>query len=191
GFLAAGADGLADLLQRHRATGCEEVLAGGAVIADETLDDPMLDGSATALGDGLAVALRHIAQRRKRGEAAPRLLVWTDGVNTGGEMSPAEALTLARAENIELFTINLAPADAEGAADGPTLEDLARLSGGEAIAAGDRDALMSVTDTMARHRVDDADRPGRRTRHSLLGGFLAAGLLFLLLAQFFHTRLRG
>ncbi|HER35272.1 MAG: VWA domain-containing protein [Halothiobacillaceae bacterium] len=153
--------------------------------------EPGLDGSATALGDGLAVAMEQIARRRERGQAPPQLLVWTDGVNTGGEMSPAEALTLARAENIELFTINLAPADSGVAPGEPTLEDLAALSGGEAIAAGDREALMSVTDAMARHRSVDANQPTHRTRHALLGWFLAAGLFALLLAQFFNARLRG
>ncbi len=152
--------------------------------------EPGLDGSATALGDGLAVAMEHIAQRRERGEAPPQLLVWTDGVNTGGEMSPAEALTVARAENIELFTINLAPAEGGVAGGEPTLEDLARLSGGEAIAADDRDALMAVTETMARHQTVDAEQPTHRTRHSLLGWFLGAGLLALLVAQFFNSRLQ-
>ena len=152
--------------------------------------EPGLDGSATALGDGLAVAMERIAQRRERGEAPPQLLVWTDGVNTGGEMSPAEALTVARAENIELFTINLAPADSGVAGGEPTLEDLARLSGGEAIAAGDREALLSVTETMARHQTADADQPTHRTRHPLLAWFLGAGLLALLTARFFNARLQ-
>lgn len=152
--------------------------------------EPGLDGSATALGDGLAVAMEQIAQRRERGEAPPQLLVWTDGVNTGGEMSPAEALTVARAENIELFTINLAPTEGGVAGGEPTLEDLARLSGGEAIAAGDRDALMAVTETMARYQAVDAEQPTHRTRHSLLGWFLGAGLLALLVAQFFNSRLQ-
>ncbi|KTG16635.1 MULTISPECIES: VWA domain-containing protein [unclassified Guyparkeria] len=152
--------------------------------------EPGLDGSATALGDGLAVAMEQIAQRRERGEVPPQLLVWTDGVNTGGEMSPAEALTVARAENIELYTINLAPADSGVAGGEPTLEDLARLSGGQAIAAGDREALMSVTETMARHQTADAGQPSHRTRHPLLGWFLGAGLLSLLMAQFFNARLQ-
>jgi len=163
--------------------------------------EPGLDGSATALGDGLAVAMEHIAQRRERGmehiaqrrergEEPPQLLVWTDGVNTGGEMSPAEALTVARAENIQLFTINLAPADGGVVGGEPTLEDLARLSGGEAIPAGDREALLSVTETMARHQAVDADQPTHRTRHPLLSWFLAAGLFGLLMAQFVNARLQ-
>ncbi|MFN2381380.1 MAG: VWA domain-containing protein [Guyparkeria sp.] len=151
--------------------------------------EPGLDGSATALGDGLAVAMESIAERRERGEAPPQLLVWTDGVNTGGEMSPAEALTLARAENIELFTINLAPDDA-GPADGePTLEDLARLSGGEAIPAGDREALLAVTDVIERQQPEADAQEARRERHSLLAWFLALGLVSLLAAQFLNVRL--
>lgn len=151
--------------------------------------EPGLAGSATALGDGLAVAMESIAERRERGEAPPQLLVWTDGVNTGGEMTPAEALTLARAENIELFTINLDPTDAGPAGGEPTLEDLARLSGGEAIAAGDREALLSVTDVIERHEVKGDAEDTRRERHSLLAWFLALGLAVLLVAQFLKVRL--
>lgn len=151
--------------------------------------EPGLDGSATALGDGLAVAMESIAERRERGEASPQLLVWTDGVNTGGEMTPAEALTLARAENIELFTINLAPGDAGPAGGEPTLEDLARLSGGEAIAAGDREALLSVTEVIERHEIGGDAENTRRERHSLLAWFLALGLAGLLAAQFLKVRL--
>lgn len=151
--------------------------------------EPGLDGSATALGDGLAVAMESIAERRERGEAPPQLLVWTDGVNTGGEMSPAEALTLARAENIELFTVNLAPGDAGPASGEPTLEDLARLSGGEAIAAGDREALLSVTEVIERHEPKADARDTRRERHSLLAWFLALGLAALLAAQLLNVRL--
>lgn len=150
--------------------------------------EPGLDGSATALGDGLAVAMESIAERRERGEAPPQLLVWTDGVNTGGEMSPAEALTLARAENIELFTINLAPADAGPTAGDPTLEDLARLSGGEAIAAGDREALLSVTEAIERHEVAPDTQATQSHRRSILAWFLALGLTGLLLAQFLKIR---
>ncbi|QGT79429.1 VWA domain-containing protein [Guyparkeria halophila] len=151
--------------------------------------EPGLDGSATALGDGLAVAMESIAERRERGEAPPQLLVWTDGVNTGGEMSPAEALTLARAENIELFTINLAPGDAGPAGGDPTLEDLARLSGGEAIAAGDREALLAVTDVIERHQPESDAPDTRRERHPLIAWFLALGLAALLVAQFLKVRL--
>lgn len=151
---------------------------------------PGIAGSATALGEGLAVAMRHIAQRRERGEAPPQLLVWTDGVNTGGGMSPAEALTIARAENIELYTINLAPSG-QGPSDGdPTLEDLARLSGGLALAAGDREALLSVTDAIDRHQTTSAEVVAHRERHPLLGWFLSFGLLALLAAQLLNARLQ-
>jgi len=153
--------------------------------------EPGLDGSATALGDGLAVAMEAIAERRERGRVPPRLLVWTDGVNTGGEMTPAEALTVARAENIELFTINLAPEDV-GPADGePTLEDLSRLSGGEAIAAGDREALLAVTEVIDRHEASPSADDTRRERHSLLAVVLLLGLVSLIGAQWFNVRMQA
>lgn len=153
--------------------------------------EPGIDGSATALGDGLAVAMETIAERRERGRVSPRLLVWTDGVNTGGEMSPAEALTVARAENIELFTINLAPEDV-GSADGePTLEDLSRLSGGRAIDAGDREALLGVTEVIDRHEATPRADETRRERHSLLAIFLLLGLAGLVGAQWFNLRMQA
>jgi len=153
--------------------------------------EPGIDGSATALGDGLAVAMETIAERRERGRVPPRLLVWTDGVNTGGEMTPAEALTVARAENIELFTINLAPGDV-GSADGePTLEDLSRLSGGRAIDAGDREALLAVTQAIDRHEATPRADETRRERHSLLAIFLLLGLAGLAGAQWFNLRMQA
>jgi Ca-activated chloride channel family protein len=150
--------------------------------------EPGIGGSATALGDGLAAAMKAVAERRERGRVPPRLLVWTDGVNTGGEMSPAEALAVARAENIELFTVNLAPEDV-GATDGdPTLEDLARLSGGQAIDAADREALLGVAEAVDRHEATPGADRTRRERHSLLAVFLSLGLVALVGAQWLNWR---
>ena len=68
-----------------------------------------IHGSDTALGDGLALAIRQISEQSRADAPNPLLVIWTDGFSTGGLMTPAEALSLARAHHIELYTVNLAP----------------------------------------------------------------------------------
>ena len=141
---------------------------------------PGINGSATALGDGLALAIRAMGPVNAAGQAAPLLVVWTDGFNTGGIMTPAESLALARERGIHVYTVNLAPEGAAPESGEPTLAEIANLSGGAPIAAGNLDKLNAVTEQIAKREAGPATQPTHRIHYPLyLWPVLLAALLML------------
>lgn len=142
-----------------------------------------INGSDTALGDGLAMAIRSIAAQSRAGQPAPLLVVWTDGFSTGGLMTPAEALALARAYGIKLFTVNLAPKGSAPDQGQPSLAELAELTGGKPILAGDIAAMNEVTDQIALSETSKSTTPTQRRHIPLYAGFVILATLFFLWAQ--------
>ncbi|OZB55424.1 MAG: hypothetical protein B7X35_08990 [Halothiobacillus sp. 14-56-357] len=142
-----------------------------------------INGSDTALGDGLAMAIRSIAEQSQAGRPAPLLVVWTDGFSTGGLMTPAEALALARAYGIKLFTVNLAPNGSPPEQGQPSLAELAALTGGKPILAGDIKAMNAVTDQIAASVASTSATPTERRHIPLYAGFVLLATVFFLWAQ--------
>ncbi|MFP4155239.1 MAG: vWA domain-containing protein [Halothiobacillaceae bacterium] len=139
-----------------------------------------MGGTATALGDGLALAIRQIGSRGTD-EGRPLLLVWSDGDDTGGVMTPEEALALAREEQVALYTIDLVGDQPPG--DQPGLDVLAELTGGMAFLANDPEVLAGIGAIIDRREHDAPVAPERRQHHELFQwpAGLAAGLLVLAL----------
>lgn len=142
-----------------------------------------INGSDTALGDGLAMAIRTISEQSQAGQPAPLLVVWTDGFSTGGLMTPAEALVLARTYGIHLYTVNLAPKGGPPEEGQPSLAELADLTGGKPILAGDLAAMNEVTNQVALSESPKTALPTERRQVPLYAGFLMLAALLLLLAQ--------
>ncbi len=142
-----------------------------------------INGSDTALGDGLAMAIRSIAAQSQAGQPAPLLVVWTDGFSTGGLMTPAEALALARAYGIKLFTVNLAPKGSPPDQGQPSLAQLADLTGGKPILAGDLAAMNAVTDQIAASVAPKSATPTERRHIPLYAGFVILATALFLWAQ--------
>ncbi|MBD3815997.1 MAG: VWA domain-containing protein, partial [Halothiobacillus sp.] len=142
-----------------------------------------INGSDTALGDGLAMAIRSIAAQSQAGQPAPLLVVWTDGFSTGGLMTPAEALSLARAYGIKLFTVNLAPKGSPPDQGQPSLAQLADLTGGKPILAGDLAAMNAVTDQIAASVAPKSATPTERRHIPLYAGFVVLATALFLWAQ--------
>ena len=138
-----------------------------------------INGSDTALGDGLALAIRQISAQSTAGQPNPLLVIWTDGFSTGGLMTPAEALTVARAAHIQLFTVNLAPVGSTPDDGQPSLAQLATLSGGKPILAGDLAAMNQVTNAVAASRTPSAAAPTERQQIPLAAWLIAAALALL------------
>lgn len=149
---------------------------------------PGLNGSATALGDGLALAIRRMGQAVHAGKKPPLLVIWTDGFNTGGLMTPGEALALARERGIHVYTVNLAPKGAPPEPGQPTLAQIASLSGGAPIAAGNLKELNAVTNRIAQREAGPPTQPTERTHHPLYMWPALLGVLMLLLAGFLARR---
>ena len=94
----------------------------------------------TSLFDAIAVAARAVAERDNRHRA---VLVITDGVDTGSELTPAQVSGIASSIDVPVYLLTVVnPADHQGAefavtatetrvADTATLADLARWTGGD------------------------------------------------------------
>jgi Ca-activated chloride channel family protein len=150
-----------------------------------------INGSDTALGDGLAMAIRSIAAQSQAGQPAPLLVVWTDGFSTGGMMTPAEALALARALNTHIYTVNLAPIGSTPDDGQPSLAQLADLTGGKPILAGDLTAMNAVTNEIAASEAPVSARPTERRQHPLYASLLLLALALVLAAQGLLIREQG
>ena len=148
-----------------------------------------INGSDTALGDGLALAIRQISAQSRAGAPEPLLVIWTDGFSTGGLMTPAEALALARANHIRLYTVNLAPQGSTPDDGQPSLAELAALSGGKPILAGDLSAMNQVTNAVKTSHTPVAALPTERRQIALASLFIAAALGLLLVAGALWLRL--
>ncbi len=91
-------------------------------------------GPNTALGDALGLALKQVRQRRLR----PALILVSDGGDSNaGQITPAEAVAVARRLGVAIYTVQVGSdlfaqgrAPAFQAARQPNLADIARLTGG-------------------------------------------------------------
>ncbi|MCF6434773.1 MULTISPECIES: vWA domain-containing protein [Pseudoalteromonas] len=63
-----------------------------------------LVGRATAIGDALGLAVKRFSQKQQSNRV---LILLTDGQNTAGNLSPDDALILAREEGIKVYTVGV------------------------------------------------------------------------------------
>lgn len=106
-------------------------------------------GDDTALGDAVGLALKQLDERA---ELRPALVLFTDGDNTAGQLTPADATDLARSRGIPVYTVEIRPPTGESGAaprDVPDphayrLADMAKSTGGRHYVAGNRDTLQAV-----------------------------------------------
>lgn len=88
----------------------------------------------TAIGDALVAA----AERLKDATARSRVIIlFSDGEQTAGVVTPAEAARAARNLGIRIYTIGIEP-------NQPTLRQIAEMTGGRAFTAADPQALEDV-----------------------------------------------
>ncbi len=82
-------------------------------------------GEKTALGDAVAMAVKRL---RERPPQARILLLFTDGTNTTGQISPPAALELARRHDVRIYTLGIGTdgrvAFPRGPRDGPLLTEM-------------------------------------------------------------------
>ncbi|MFZ5962509.1 VWA domain-containing protein [Thalassococcus sp. BH17M4-6] len=150
-----------------------------------------VSGKATAIADGLGLAIRRLRTR----DAKSRVVVLlSDGQDTTGAVDPVAAAVTAKSLGIRIYTIALGPADLEtsptarDAVDSDTLRRIAKAAGGEMFRVRTTDDLKSVTATIDRLEPSLADAPPIRAWQEFwpwLGG-TAMALMALSLAL--HAR---
>jgi len=114
-------------------------------------------GTQTAIGDAIGLAIKRLRAQASAGHPAPAgqtvLVLLTDGVNDAGAMPPLEAAKLAAQSGLRIYTIGVGAADDDGGffagggdsdLDEATLQQIAKLTGGEYFRATDASALQAV-----------------------------------------------
>jgi Ca-activated chloride channel homolog len=124
-------------------------------------------GEDTALGDAIGLALRQLHQQQR---LRPALILFTDGDSTAGDITPSEAVALARHMAVPIYTVQIGgdlfaagrPASASAAqATEPGLAQIAALTGGRYYQADNRKALQQVVNDIGQ-REQTVARPARR-----------------------------
>ena len=64
-------------------------------------------GEKTAIGDAIALAIKHFSDSNIESEKNKILILLTDGANSAGVIDPREAVKLAKLENLKIYTIGI------------------------------------------------------------------------------------
>lgn len=151
-----------------------------------------LAGDKTMIGDaiGLAIALfEGVAvggdQPAKTAVASPgwpkRLLLLTDGVDSGSVVPPLEAAKVAATSGVEIYPVALG--DPTAAGDYPLalelLERVAKISGGELLQAANSEQLKAVYQRLNTLAPAQLEQRMERQRWPLYPYFLAVAVLLL------------
>ena len=150
-------------------------------------------GDDTALGDALGLALKPLHQ----GELRPAIILVSDGEpSNSGELSPAEAVAVARQLGVAIHTLEIGSASRpvasaatdQAAAAQPGLAEIARLSGGQhwkVYSSADAKTVMQAIDRLE----PTLARPAQaRTVHEWYALPLALAMVCLALARLLQIR---
>ena len=152
-------------------------------------------GDDTAIGDAVGLALKQLRERQK---LRPALILFTDGENTAGDISPREAVALSGRMGVPIYTVQIGddPFAAVGGASTksssgdsqPKLEEIAQLTGGRYYRAGNAAALQTVVSDIGELEKTVARPSSRRNvQEWYLVPLLLAVCLFTV-ARFLETR---
>jgi Ca-activated chloride channel family protein len=119
-----------------------------------------LAGKETAIGDAIGLAVKRL---KEQPEGSRVLVLLTDGANTAGEVSPAQAAALAKEQGIRIYTIGVGADRMEVPSffgtqtvnpsrdlDEDTLRHLAHSTGGMYLRAKDTAGLTKVYEELDR-----------------------------------------
>ncbi|MCK4565031.1 MAG: VWA domain-containing protein [Verrucomicrobia bacterium] len=151
----------------------------------EGLHTGMLDGSRTAIGDGIASAVN----RLRESEATSKLIILlTDGSNNFGTLSPENAARAAEALDIKIYTIGAGGARTgffmqRQEIDEETLKKVANASGGKFYRARDLETLEAVYAEIDQLEKTEIEVEQFTRFEETSKGWIIAGVLLLMLEQ--------
>ena len=173
----------------------------------ETLDGLKLDkidGTATAIGDGLSTAVTRIMESKAKSKV---IILLTDGSNNAGTVSPADAAEIAFVYGIKVYTIGVG---SKGYASVPvktpygtrmvkmkvdldekTLKEIASTTKGKYFRATNNKSLENIYNEIDKmEKTETEPQIFKKTTEEHLPYALIAGLLFLaeLLLRYFVFR---
>ncbi len=145
----------------------------------------MLDGSRTAIGDGIASAIN----RLRESEAKSKLIILlTDGSNNYGTLSPENAARAAEALGIRIYTIGAGGARTgffvqRQEVDEETLKKVAQASDGKFYRALDLKSLEAVYEEIDQLEKTEIEIEQFTRFEEISKGWILAGVLLLMMEQ--------
>ncbi len=151
----------------------------------EGLHTGMLDGSRTAMGDGMASAVNRLRDSEAKSKV---IILLTDGANNAGTLSPENAASAAEAMDIKIYTIGAGGAGrgfrARGQeVDEDTLKKIAKTTGAKFYRARDLETLEAVYDEIDQLEKTEIEVERYTRFEEIANGWIIAGILFLALEQ--------
>lgn len=141
----------------------------------EEADIGIIEESATAIGDAIGLAVKHL---RERPENSRVLVLLTDGVNNAGAVTPEQAGQLARTSNIKIYTIGIGAdqvvqrtffgaraINPSAELDEESLTQIAESTGGRYFRARDVNDLVGIYEELDRlETIEQDEQTYRPTR---------------------------
>ena len=113
------------------------------------------------------------------------LLLITDGVDSGSELTPSQAARAAARDSITIYTIGVGQAGIGGAdLDENALREIANVTGGEYFNGNDNDALVRITQQLDELEPVEFEEAGNPPVQLLYHWPLALLILIVLVQQF-------
>jgi len=147
----------------------------------------MLDGSRTAIGDGIASAVNRLRESEAKSKV---IILLTDGANNYGTLSPENAASAAEALGIKIYTIGAGGARTgffmqRQAVDETSLKKIAKTTDAEFYRARDLKTLEAVYEKIdqlekTEIEVERFTRFEEKARNWIVAGILLLGLEQLL-----------
>jgi Ca-activated chloride channel family protein len=137
---------------------------------------PGLVPDGTAIGLGLATAVNML---RESTAASRVVILLTDGQHNAPGMTPIQAMGLARALNVRVYTVGAV--DAPGDVDERLLTRIAEETGGRYFSARDRAGLAGIYDEIARLETSQVGRDRYERFTELAPWFLVPAIVLLAL----------
>ncbi|MBL4821690.1 MAG: VWA domain-containing protein [Gammaproteobacteria bacterium] len=147
----------------------------------------IIEESATAIGDAIGLAVKHL---RNRPENSRVLILLTDGVNNAGSVSPIQAGELAQTESIKIYTIGIGAdqqvqrtffgsrsVNPSAELDEATLTQIAESTGGRYFRARDVNDLVDIYEELDRLETIEQDEQTYRPTKILFYWPLGTALL--------------
>jgi Ca-activated chloride channel family protein len=146
-----------------------------------------MDGTKTAIGAGLGLALN----RLKEADAESQIIVLlTDGVHNAEGVDPDSVANEAKARDVAIYTVLIGRHASGQSVDPGRLERMASLTGGYAYTAEDQQALVGTFQDLL-NKLQRSTIAGEHVRAELFFLFLWPALMLLVLDVLLrNTRLR-
>ncbi|MFY8272853.1 vWA domain-containing protein [Pseudoalteromonas sp. SSDWG2] len=148
-----------------------------------------LVGRATAIGDALGLSVKRFGEKSQSNKV---VILLTDGQNTAGNLTPEEALILAKDANIKVYTVGVGAngpvntgffnMSSGSSLDEQLLTEIAQQTGGQYFRATDTQSLANIYQELDRLEPQAKQEQTIRPTTQLFYMPLAAALLALFLA---------